>query len=444
MYKYQIIAIILMIQIFRLLKNIKDFKKLLLSFFIISIPFEISLTILNFDLQTIGGTLGTNFTLLLPMIIAIILIPISINSYFNKFKLNNWSKTLIILIIISIINPLNASKSSTLVFSLFLLSHFIFFIYVSKNFSKEEIISGIFDGLIILNMLQFVLSICFPLLEISEVTTLFHGEAKEWSTRLGKRVGAVGTFVHPGNLALFTTMSGAFFIGCYIKNYKKKISLIIFFSTIITVILTYSRTSYIVYIIDIFLVTFIIKNAKKNILTLINVIKFIIPIICTLTYLIFFSPLSVHFLQSDTDEMFINRMIHWFMGYETFLTSPIIGVGLNSHLEFMIKNFELFNDSNIDSFFWKNPIHNIHIIVIVETGLIGFIFWLLFIYDSIKKSKIDLSNNKNELLSILQIGMIVSVTIYGLTGWAPLSIGILPFILFITFFAYQSRKIKKV
>jgi O-antigen ligase len=292
-------------------------------------------------------------------------------------------------------------------------------------------------------MMQLVLAICFPVLGIKEVTTLFHSYAGDNATRMDTRVGAVGVFVHPGNLALFTTITSTFFLSCYLNNYKKKISLIILGVNVITLILTYSRTAYLVFLIDIALVYFILKNGKKTIFTISNVLKFIIPLVGALIYLVFFSPLSANFLESDTNEMFDARLIHWFMGFQTFISSPIIGVGINTHLEYMFFHFDLFKGAVIDDFFWENPIHNIHLIVLVETGLIGFVFWVLFIFGNISKSKEDIANKRNEILSATQIGLLAGISIYGITGWAPFSASILPFVLMISFFAIQFRKVTK-
>jgi O-antigen ligase len=274
---------------------------------------------------------------------------------------------------------------------------------------------------------QFFLAICFPLLGIVEVTTIFHKSAAESATRMGTRVGAVGVFVHPGNVALFTTIVSTFFLGCYLTNYKKKLSLIVLLLNVITLFLTYSRTAYLVFLIDMALVYYISTNARKPIFTIRNIIKFILPLSLALIYMVFFSPLSDTFLESDANEMFDARMMHWFMGFQIFNTSPLIGVGINAHLEYMFTNFNLFGGKVIDDFFWENPIHNIHLIVLVETGLIGFVFWIIFIFSNISKSKEDIARKKNIILSATQIGTLIAIVLYGITGWAPFSSSIFTF-----------------
>lgn len=441
MYKYQILFFIIVFQFFRAFfnKSTKAPKYLLISFFIITIPFEFELSLITEKLNSAAGTLGTTLNATIPFLLFLLLFPFSKYNIKSKIKFSKWFRFTLILLIVSLVNPYNNTKFATVIFAFFLLSHFLFFYYLARTFTQREIILGFFDGFSILCVLQVGLAICFPLLGIKEVTTIFHPFAGEWATRMDTRVGAVGFFTHPGNLALFTTIASTFFLGCYLNNYKKKISLLIIGLNVITLILTYSRTSYLVFVIDLFLVYYICKNAGNKFLTFGNFFKFIAPLVGILIYVVFFSPLSEIFLKSDANEMFDARLIHWYMGSQAFLSSPIIGVGLNTHLEYMSHHFDMFGKMIIDDFFWQNPIHNIHLIILVETGLVGFVLWFAFIYGNISKSKKDISNKRNEIVSATQIGMLVSVSLYGITGWAPFSSGILPFILIISFFAIQFR-----
>lgn len=441
MYKFQIFFLIIVFQLFRAFfnKRTKGSKHLLISFFIITIPFQYELTVITGKLNSAAGTLGTKLNITIPFLLFLFLFLVSKYKIKSKIKFSKWFRFTLILIIISLINPYNNIKFATIIFAFFLLSHFLFFYYISRTLNQREIILGFFDGFFILCVLQVGLAICFPLLGIKEVTTMVHTFGEEGATRMGTRIGAIGFFTHPGNLALFTTIASTFFLGCYLNNYKKKISLLILGLNVITLILTYSRTSFLVFVIDLFLVYYICQNAKKNILTFSNFFKFICPIIGILIYIIFFSPLSDFFLKSDANEMFDARLIHWYMGSQTFLSSPVVGVGLNTHLEYMFYHYSLFEKMDIGDFFWENPIHNIHLIVLVETGILGFVLWIAFIFNNISKCKEDIANKRNKILSATQIGLLAGVSLYGFTGWAPFSKGFLPFLLMISFFAIQFR-----
>lgn len=445
MNKFQILFSIIVFQLLRavLIKNKIGSKYLIVSFFIISIPLEFQWSLIDRNFKTGLGTLGKSLNIIIPLLLFLMLFAFSKRKKIAKIEFSIWFKMMLFIIVISLFNPFNVAVFGTIVFSFFLFCNFMFFIYVFKTLTQKEVIYGFFDGFFILCVLQFVLAICFPLLGIKEVTTIFHSTAGVWATRLDTRVGAVGVFTAPGNLALFTTIASSFFVGCYLNNFKKKISLIVLLINVVTLILTYSRTSYLAFIIDIFLVYFIFKNAKMKIFTLSNFFKYITPLAGVLIYVVFFSPLSDVFLKSDANEMLDARMIHWFMGFQIFSSSPIIGVGLNSHLEYMFSHFNLFGGQVIDDFFWENPIHNIHLIVLVETGLIGFILWVVFIFSNISKAKKDIAQERNQILASTQIGMLIGILIYGISGWAPFSSSILPFLLVISFFRIQFVKMKK-
>ena len=138
--------------------------------------------------------------------------------------------------------------------------------------------------------------------------------------------------------------------------------------------------------------------------------------------------------------MFAARMVHFTMAFYSFKVSPIIGVGLNAHLEYFSRNFSMFKEiPEIDEFFLNNPIHNIHLIILVETGIIGFFLWIALIVSNFRASLASLSNNKNQVLSLTLIGFILTYVIYGSTGWAPFSPSILPIFLFMIFFTIQFR-----
>ena len=236
-------------------------------------------------------------------------------------------------------------------------------------------------------------------------------------------------------MSLFIIITSSIFLAAYLKGYKKTLFKYLVLINTITLYLTFSRTSYLVYIFDLFLVFVVYKNAKKSLFTLRNVIKFFVPLTVFLVWLVFYSPLSESFLKGDSNDQIDNRFIHFFMALNAFELSPIIGVGLNTHVELFTKQSSLSNAITLDDFFTTNPIHNIHLIVLTETGLIGLLLWFFFIFKSYSKSKENLLKGKNEILNLSFIGTLTAFISYGLTGWAPFSQGILPFFLLISFFA---------
>ncbi|WP_254412300.1 O-antigen ligase family protein [Dyadobacter diqingensis] len=273
------------------------------------------------------------------------------------------------------------------------------------------------------------------------VTTLFHLTGDVGATRMGSesRAGAIGFFAHPGALALYSTISSVFFLFYILNKQNVKKSNFIFLLNLVTIVLTFSRTTYLVYILVIFLSYYILKNPKKSIFSLKNVLRLFLPLGLLFLWIIVFSPLSDIFLESDVNQQFDNRALHWLMAIEAFKQAPIFGVGLNTHLIYFSKHPTILKNLELSPFFLENPIHNIHLILLVELGLVGFIMWIIFLGRSVANSKFDISKGQNTALSITQIGTVIVYIFYGLTGWAPFSLNILPYFLFIMYFAEKYR-----
>lgn len=432
---------------FRSNKDINSNNKyLLVSFFITTIPFEFVKWFENYNPKVLGGTLLPVFSIPLPILIIFFLFFILYpwNKLSSNFRIQNWIKVTFFLVILSLINPYNEFQKGTFIFSFFFGIHILLFYFFNNVLKKHEIIQGLFDGFLILGLLQLILAICFPALGIISVTNLFHTGAEEWATRLGSRDGAIGVFKHPGNLGLYTLISSSFFLSCYLKNYKQKLSMLLLISNAVTLFLTYSRTTYFVFIIVLFSIYFLYKNAKKNIFTIASFFKFILPTVLLMIWIIYFSPISESVLTKDTAEQYENRMIHWLIGLKIFTVSPLIGVGFNAHLAFLSKNYSFASSLSIDDFFTKNPIHNIHLIILTEVGIIGLVLWITLLISKVNIAKKQIANNNDVIISLTSIGIVVSYFFYGMTGWAPFSPSLLPYFLFIIFFSIQNdRNVKQ-
>lgn len=418
----------------------KDTKFLWVSFFIFCIPFEFGKALNTPKLSDIAGTLQPIYIVSLCIGLIMAVIPFAKLRFINySFRPTDWVNCFCLLLILSFLNPFNAFPTGTWVLAIFFLSNVIFFKLLSSFLTQYDVISGLFDGLMLLAWGQFFLAICFPVLGISAVTKLFHESAEVWATRLDTRSGAVGFFNHPGRLALFMVIASSFFLATYVYDFRKKASLTGLVLCILTIFLTYSRTSYLALIITLFSCYYINKNAYKNIFSIANILKFAVPTTLALVYLIAFSPLSELFLQSDSSDQYDNRMVHWLMALNIFNASPLIGVGLNAHLSYISQHLGIVSQVTMDDFFSINPIHNIHLIILSEIGILGMILWFWFLFGNIFKAKKEIENGHNEILSLTMVGLFVAYIIYGLTGWAPFSTAILPIFLFITFFSIKYR-----
>lgn len=410
---------------------------LIMTFFFIAIPFQFAIPVFKLHINTIGGTLGDSFSIVLPMIFVL---------YFATHKRFKFPPGLLqrnalvfsLVCLVSLFSFNNYGKLSSLIYLIFVLSHLICFAYFLYNFSSYAIVRALYVAFAFLSILQLFLAICFPLLGITLVTRIFYDVAEQWATRMGTRAGAVGVFTHPGNLALFTSISAMFFISCYLHDFKVRLSKYMLVANILVVLLTFSRTSYLALFVSAVLLYLIFSQAHKNIFSFKNLLFFIFPAVIISIWVVYLSPFSELFLGEDAADMYAARLLHWGIGLEIFQKHYLLGVGLNAHLEYLDAYGLSLNavDQN-NEFILSNPIHSIHLIVLAELGLVGGLLWLYLIITITARGKNYIAYNKRykknragNILVLTSIGVVVCFIIYGSTGWAPFSPGLFPFFLF--------------
>jgi O-antigen ligase len=418
---------------------------LLVSYFLTVIPLQINIPIGNAKFNILSGTLGSQMYIFMALILFCCFLPLF------QFKLTPrginkktlWIWVFMGLILISLINPHNENVSGTLIVLSLFVSHILFFNLLHSNISPQNILKGIYDGFFILGLANFILAICFPLLNLKLATTLFHLTGDIAATRMGSvsRSGAIGFFPHPGPLALYSTISSVFFLHYIIQKRRLTQSKIIFILNLLTIILAFSRTTYLVYILVMITSYYILKYPHKSIFSAKNMTRVFLPLVLMFVWLIVFSPFNKIFIESDINAQLDNRSLHWVMAFQAFKVSPFVGVGLNTHLVFLASHPSLLKSLDIGNFFLENPIHNIHLIILVELGIVGLIGWIYFLVKRINESKRQISDGTNVLFSITQIAAILAFILYGMTGWAPFSLNIIPFFLFIIYFANKYQRV---
>ncbi len=441
-----VVALHLLAWIWLTTKN-KQVGFLLVSLCVISIPLQIQLNLKTPAFFTNAGTLGNEFFLPFAFFLFVPVAFFRIGHLKRSevgLKLFNWITVTFLLILISLFNPYNESPTATLIFALFFASNVLLFKMLFSVLDYDDMLKGVFYGLAFLTVVHMLLAILFPVLNVEAVTAFFKKEGQESATRYGSRASAaIGTLAHPNSLALFTNIAASFFLSCWLNKYRTKGSLVMLAISAVLIVLTFSRSSYLSFLCIMVFLWFVHKNAHKNFLSVGNVAKFVFPVVILLVWVVFFSPFSEMFLQSDASDQLENRVLHWLMALEGFYASPLIGVGLNAHLEFFADHYYLISHLAPPEFFLEHQVHNIHFIMLLETGMLGFSAWILFLGRNIADSKKDIALGRNQILALTQAGLTVAIAINGFTDWAPFSSEILPMFLFINFLALKYREAYK-
>lgn len=406
--------------------------EIFISFFIFTNCIGFGLPLIDLDLQTTCGSWGYKFRLEVFMIITpIFFIVIAKKLQWKLLPISTYTLLcLIAFAAINIFNPNNLSIPSTAIALAQLFTYLIFLYIMCSCIKSEVLLKAIYEGFLFTVILQTALTICYPILGISQVAGLFRDNV---SIRSVERPGAPGTFSHPNSLGGYMVYVVLFFVSCYIMNYRKRSSLILAAVAFFVLIFTFSRTALLASLISIIAIITIYTTRNGRIFTIKNIFTLILPLFLGGCAFLFLSPIRNSFIGSNMDEMMLARLLHFYCGYETIIEHPFIGVGLNAHLEYIRNNIDFgatFGD--ISKIFWRaeefmfsHPIHNIFLILLSEMGIVGLLPTLYFIgrrfYNVKKYIRSDISN-EDKILYLYSIALICSLGIHGMADWAPLSL----------------------
>lgn len=330
----------------------------------------------------------------------------------------------------TLLNPYDVTRLQTVIAVFYLLSFAVFMYLFANSFSVKNVVNGIFMGLMVTVLLHIFLAILFPVLNMESATKLFDADA---NTRNEERAGAVGTMVHPNILGTYASYYFGFFVACFITNYKRRQSAIFMGITFLVIVLTASRSALVASIMSLITIVVFYVYRRYKLLSPQSILKGIVPL-GIIIFLLLTGPLNFLFSDVDNlDEMTTSRLMHFYCGYEIFEDHPLIGVGLNGHLNYLVENgsammFEqIFDTADIyqpEEFMFSHPIHNIWIILIDELGLIGFIPILCFVFwyiATFKRRTFSSRNRYYNILNITGLGIVVCLLVQGNSDWAPLT-----------------------
>lgn len=320
---------------------------------------------------------------------------------------------------LSFFNPNNIHPSFIWVPFSFFFQLFLFVIVVRRRYSNQLLLSSLYEAIACWLILEFLLVLCYPILGIEGFATLFHGEdAAEWSMRRDYFLSAVGTFIHPAGLAYVCSCYAIFFFSLFFARYRRNESLLYFLLCLIVVFFTFSRTSYVALFLSLFVVYFMCKTNPRHVKK--RLIKYGVVAFLLFVLLLYVPILNELFFQSDAEDQVGNRMIHYIMGWDIFNNFPLLGTGINRHVNYMYDYTDIkFLTGRENVFFLRSPIHNSHLIVLVETGLIGFIcFFSSLLFFLKNQIKFFYSFRGYYISSVIIIGVILFSFIYGFFGWS--------------------------
>lgn len=410
------------------IKNTIIFKKGFLFIFTITMALPLTYAFNIYPESDIARPLPIDLYISMIHVIILAYLLIFFRNSINRFNfywpsIANPLVGFMILGFLSTFYPHNANPAASFFGSFLIMSMIIFIFLVTNICNFEEVFTSVWWAFAGAVCLQTCFVVAYSIFHIETAITIFSKTAILWASR-GEILRAVGTTDHPGMLALYLSSILPFFISSYILGYRKKISMVIIGLLIMDIFLTQARTAMAASFITSLLLIFLLRFKGKP-SYYIKGIVFILLIIVAFIFLVCYSEWGQRlFFSQNFQDMWLARYFHWQLGLEIFRENPILGVGFNSHVDYISKYLYLGNIPIVgEDFFYTNPIHNSHIVILTELGLVGYLFWISVYYGLIRGSyKLFRSetDKKNQVVFIFIIGSAVTILIYSFFGWAAI------------------------
>ncbi len=240
----------------------------------------------------------------------------------------------------------------------------------------------------------------------------------------GRFLRAYGGMSHPNILGGFIAIAVLFLFILFIKYYSKTkgvLRIVLYLSLFILstgLILTFSRSAYLaLFISTIFLLVYFIYKKQFYIIK-----SFIIILILSfaINFAVFNDLIITRIFSSDIsyDVSGIERVELNQQAITVIKNNPLLGIGIGNYLPYVFSN-----DSNQFEAWQYQPVHNIFLLLLSETGILGLLaFLLILIFSSIEKIK---TNNYYDFILFSALLLIVVISLldhYFITSFSGIMI----------------------
>nr|WP_306669533.1 O-antigen ligase family protein [Acinetobacter sp. YH16040] len=183
---------------------------------------------------------------------------------------------------------------------------------------------------------------------------------------------ASGTFGHPGILSQFIVVISPIFLMAFrsFSGIKSKFFLLISIFSIYIVVQTYARTG--IFILSVILFVFYVayifdqKRIKNKIYGL-----FLGFMSAVFLFKSFSDQVMYRFNNADVSSSNTRNQLNN-VAFDMFFDNPFFGVGLNTFTE-VLSRYDSFNVVS----YLNYPVHNIYLLILSETGMVGFVSFMI-------------------------------------------------------------------
>ena len=224
-----------------------------------------------------------------------------------------------------------------------------------------------------------------------------------------------------------------FFLGCIVTNFQRKKSWIFLALCIFAAGLSGSRSALASSLVGAVAIIVLYVFRRYSLLNPKILFRGIIPILA-LGVILAIGPLRQLFDDAaNLNDMAVYRLMHYYCAGEIVQDHPLIGVGINGHLHYLLNHTSLVDFETVfdttdmwepEEFMFHNPVHNIWLILLAELGVIGFFPVLAFViyYFASFKQRIRKSQNKYfHIIACTGLGIMCALLTQGNSDWNPLT-----------------------
>lgn len=192
-----------------------------------------------------------------------------------------------------------------------------------------------------------------------------------------------GTFPHPNVLSLFLSVTLTIIVYYLLsaRNIKKRLYILAILPIFTALLLTFSRTTILFFIISVF---FILFRSKKVFIYSVLTLALLISIYFLIFYGRFFTAREIIQAANIRIELV-------FEGMKGFFSSFVFGVGLNN---------TFLSPSALPLFVRFQPVHNAYLHVLFQVGLLGFLPVFVFLLKVISRIRFSVKNKELWLFPI--------------------------------------------
>jgi O-antigen ligase len=227
-----------------------------------------------------------------------------------------------------------------------------------------------------------------------------------------------GTLRHPALLSLFTVLLLPFCVYGAVNGRSRLVYISAIVAGFVVICLTYSRTQIVLYFFVVGLCLFYFKRPNgrsilRNKKIIYTSVMFSFVIMAGAIYNL--ENLYARFFDAPESST-TSRLILAKIALNMFVEHPIIGVGWNNFVDVMEK-YDEFGASRS----FRYPAHNMYLLVMAETGVLGIASYLFLIFGVYKihkntmKRGVEVSVNNASAAALVSI---IAILITGIQGWS--------------------------